>query len=143
MATSKSGASRGSGVGHKAIDGTLSRPVLEFDLASELAQLHQDESWVQPAGRSSKTLIKYPDLRVVLIAMRADTRMHQHTAAGRISVHVLCGHIRLHLPDRVLDLPAGHLLTLDQCIPHDVEATEDSAVLLTIAWPKDNDNDKD
>jgi len=113
MATSKRGASRVSGVGHETIDGTLSRPVLEFDLANELAQLHQNESWVQPAGRSSKTLIKYPDLRVVLIAMKADTRMHQHTAAGRISVHLPCGHIRLHLPDRMLDLPAGHLLTLE------------------------------
>ena len=122
-------------VGHESIAGTLSGPLLQFDLARELDQLHRDESWLQATGRSSKTLVKHPDLRIVLIAMKANTRMHEHTAAGRISVHSLNGHVRLHLPERVVDLPAGHLLALDQCVPHDVEAAEDSAFLLTLSWP--------
>jgi len=131
MATAQAEASRRSGVGHEFIDGTLSGCLLQFDLASELNQLHRDESWLQTTGRSSKTLVKYPDLRIVLIAMKANTRMHEHTAASRISVHALNGHIRLHLPEGAVNLPAGHLLALDQCLPHDVEATEDSAFLLT------------
>jgi quercetin dioxygenase-like cupin family protein len=122
-------------VGHESIDGTLSGSVLQFNLASELDQLHRDESWLHPTGRSSKTLVKYPDLRIVLIAMKANTRMHEHTAAGRISVHSLNGHIRIHLPEQVVDLPVGHLVALDQCVPHDVEASEDSAFLLTLSWP--------
>ena len=122
-------------VGHESIDGTLSESVLQFNLASELAQLQRDESWLPTTGRSSKTLVKYSDLRIVLIAMKANTRMHEHTAAGRISVHTLNGHIRLHLPERVVDLPAGNLLALDQCVSHDVEASEDSAFLLTLSWP--------
>jgi quercetin dioxygenase-like cupin family protein len=135
MATAQSGASRGSSVGHESIDGTLSGSVLQFNLASELDQLHRDEAWLHPTGRSSKTLVKYSDLRIVLITMKANTRMHEHTAAGRMSVHTLNGHIRLHLPGRVVDLPAGHMLTLDQCVSHDVEAAEDSAFLLTLSWP--------
>ena len=122
-------------IGHQSIDGTLSGSVLQFNMASELDQLHRDESWLHPTGRSSKTLVKHPDLRIVLIAMKANTRMHEHTAAGRISVHSINGHIRVHLPERVVDLPAGHLLALDQCVPHDVEASEDSAFLLTLSWP--------
>jgi quercetin dioxygenase-like cupin family protein len=122
-------------VGHESIDGTLSGSVLQFNLASELDQLHRDESWMHPAGRSSRTLAKYPDLRILLIAMKANTRMHEHTAAGRISVQTLNGHIRVHLPERVVDLPAGNLLVLDQCVSHDVEASEDSAFLLTLSWP--------
>ena len=122
-------------VGHKSIDGTLSGSVLQFNLARELDQLHRDESWLHPTGRSSRTLVKYADLRIVLIAMKANTRMHEHTAAGRVSVHTLSGHIRLHLPDRVVNLPAGHLLALDRCVSHDVEASEDSAFLLTLSWP--------
>lgn len=109
--------------------------MLQFSLASELDQLHRDESWLPPTGRSSKTLVKYPDLRIVLIAMKANTRMHEHTAAGRISVHTLNGHIRVRLPERVVDLPAGNLLALDQCVSHDVEASEDSVFLLTLSWP--------
>ena len=128
-------------VGHESIDGTLSRSVLQFNLASELDQLHRDESWLSPTGRSSKTLVKYSDLRIVLIAMKANTRMHEHTAAGRISVQSLNGHIRLHLSARIVDLPAGHLLAIDHCVPHDVEAVEESAFLLTIAWPEGNDKD--
>ena len=135
MTIAQGKASRLSGVGHESIDGTLSGSLLQFDLASELDQLHRDESWLHPTGRSSKTLVKYPDLRIVLIAMKANSRMHEHTAAGRISVHSLNGHIRLQLPERVVDLPAGYLLALDQCVPHDVEATEDSAFLLTLSWP--------
>src|ERR1039458_9025353 len=135
MPSAQTGASRRSSVGHESIDGTLSGPLLQFDLAGELDRLHRDESWLHPTGRSSKMLVKYPDLRIVLIAMKANTRMQEHTAAGRISVHSLNGHIRLHLPERVVDLPAGHLLVLDQCVPHDVEAAEDSDFLLTLSWP--------
>src|ERR1700682_1965450 len=135
MAQPKRKESQPRSVGHQSIDGTLSESVLQFNLASELDHLHRDDSWLQPTGRSSKTLVKHPDLRIVLIAMRANTRMHEHTAAGRISVHSLNGHIRLHLPERVVDLTAGHLLALDQCVPHDVEAAEDSAFLLTLSWP--------
>jgi len=122
-------------VGHESIDGTLSGAVLQSNLTSELDQLHRDKPWLPQTGRSSKTLVKYPDLRIVLIAMKANTRMHEHTAAGRISVHTLNGHIRIHLPERVVDLPAGNLLALDQCVSHDVEASEDSVFLLTLSWP--------
>lgn len=135
MAQPKRKESQPRSVGHESIDGTLSGSVLQFNLASELDQLHRDESWLHATGRSSKTLVKYPDLRIVLIAMKANTRMHEHRAAGRVSVHSLNGHIRLHLPDQVVELPVGHLLTLDHCVPHDVEASEDSAFLLTLSWP--------
>ncbi|MBZ5694306.1 MAG: hypothetical protein LAN36_02985 [Acidobacteriia bacterium] len=121
--------------GHELIKGTLTRPLLQFDLTGELDQLHQDESWLQATGRSSKTLVKHPDLRIVLIAMKANSRMHEHTATARISVQALSGHIQVHLPEQVVDLPVGHLLALDQCVPHDVEAIEDSAFLLTVSWP--------
>jgi len=135
MAQAKRKESQPRSIGHESIDGTLSGSVLQFNLASELDQLHRDESWLHPTGRSSKTLVKYPDLRIVLIAMKANTSMHEHTAAGRISVHSLKGHIRLRLPEQVVDLPAGCLLALDHCVPHDVEASEDSAFLLTLSWP--------
>ena len=127
--------SRPRSAGHNSIEGTLSKPLLHFDLTRELEELRRDESWLQPAGRSSKTLVKHPDLRIVLIAMKASSRMYEHTAAARISVHTLDGLIRLHLPDQVVELPAGHLLALEQSVPHDVEAAEDSAFLLTLSWP--------
>jgi quercetin dioxygenase-like cupin family protein len=80
------------------------------------------------------TLVKHTDLRIVFILMKAAARLQEHHAGARISVHTLSGHVRLHLGERTVDLPAGHLLALEQDIPHDLEAIEESAVLLTIAW---------
>jgi quercetin dioxygenase-like cupin family protein len=134
MATPQTKISQQPRAGHEFIEGTLDKPLLQFDLSREVAELHKDESWNQPAGRSSKTLVKHPDMRIVLIAMKAHTRMHEHTAAARISAHTLSGHVRFHLPEHVAELPAGHLLALDECVPHDVEAAEDSAFLLTLSW---------
>jgi len=62
--------------------------------------------------------------------------MSEHRAEGRISIQALQGHLRVHLQDQKLELPAGRLLALDCGLPHDVEALEESAFLLTIAWPK-------
>lgn len=63
--------------------------------------------------------------------------MSHHRAEGPISIHALHGKIRVHLPeDRIEDLNPGDLLTLERSLEHDVEALEESAFLLTIAWPE-------
>lgn len=135
MATARTETVQQHRAGHKFIEGTLSVPLLDFDLAEETRRQRQEKPWLRGTGRSSTTLVKHPDLRVVLISMKAHTRMHEHAAAGRISVQTLSGYIRLQLPNRAVDLPAGHLLALDQCVPHDVEAIEESVFLLTLSWP--------
>jgi hypothetical protein len=43
----------------------------------------------------------------------------------------------MHVQARVIDLPAGQMVALERALPHDVEALEESAFLLTIAWPED------
>jgi len=121
-------------VGHAMIGETLDTPILQCDLLEEIQSLHKEDAWLQGTGPSSKTLVKHSDLRIVLLAMRKDMSMHEHKTAARISVQTLTGHIRLRLPDRTVELPAGQLLVLDQCVPHDVEAEEDSAFLLTLSW---------
>jgi quercetin dioxygenase-like cupin family protein len=54
---------------------------------------------------------------------------------SRRSIHTLIGHVRFRVADRTFELPAGHMMTLEREIPHDVEGVVDSAFLLTIAWP--------
>jgi quercetin dioxygenase-like cupin family protein len=121
-------------VGHAMIGDTLGTPILQCDLLEEIQNLHKEEAWLQGTGPSSKTLVKHPDLRIVLLAMRKKMCMHEHRTAARISMQTLAGHIRLRLPDRMVELPTGQMLVLDQCVPHDVEAEEDSAFLLTLTW---------
>jgi quercetin dioxygenase-like cupin family protein len=110
----------------------MAAPFLEFDLARELEQLHCE---FPASGQNAKTLVKHDDFRIVLIALTAHARIPEHRAEGRISVQTVRGHIRMRALGRTFDLPAGSLLILDRDAPHDVQALEDSAVLLTIAWP--------
>jgi len=115
--------------------GPLENPILPFGLNSEIEQLRGENAW--QGGRNSKTLVKHPDFRVVLTVLKSNARLHEHKAAGRISVQTIAGHIRMHVQDKLFDLPAGHMLALERALPHDVEALEDSAFLLTIAWSEE------
>ncbi len=115
----------------------LAEPLLQFNLQEELQQLRERHSWQRETGRSSRTLAKYSDFRIMLILMKAKTQMNEHRAEGRVSIHPLLGRICVHLPDqKIAFLPVGQLLVLDRGVLHDVEAVEESAFLLTIAWPK-------
>ena len=112
----------------------LAEPLLQIDFERELQQLRQEDSWQRETGRSSKTLAKYPDFRIVLILMKSGTRMRQHKAEGRVSVQLFEGLVCVHLADRKVNVSGGHLLVMDGGVPHDVEALEESALLLTISW---------
>jgi len=115
----------------------LAEPLLQIDFERELQQLRLEESWQRETGRSSKTLAKYPDFRIVLILMKSGTQMRQHRAEGRISIQQLKGEVCIHLADRKVTLSTGHLLVLDCGVLHDVEALEESALLLTISWRRE------
>jgi quercetin dioxygenase-like cupin family protein len=112
--------------------GTLAATLLTLDLTREIEQLRSEGRW--QSGHTAKTLAKYPDLRVVLIVMKAEGRLEKHQAEGRISVQTLDGQIRFNTAERSVELAAGQMLTLERGIPHHVEGIVDSAFLLTIAW---------
>ena len=111
---------------------SMSGPYLEFNLAGEIDQLHGERTW--STGQNAKTLAKYADFRVVLTVLRAQAQIPGHRTEGRVSIQTVRGHIVVRAEGRTFDLPAGALLVLDSGVPHDVEAREDSALLLTIAW---------
>lgn len=111
----------------------MAAPFLEFDLTRELEELHREPGW--ESGQNARTLVKYDDFRVVLTALKTGARLPEHHTEGRISIHVVAGRIQVRAQERTFNLPTGTLLTLDQGLPHDVEALEESAFLLTIAWP--------
>lgn len=111
-----------------------SAPCIEIDLTHEIDDLFRNGPWTQ--GRSAKTLVKYADLRLVLTAVTAGTRIPTHDTDGRIAIQCLRGRLQVHAEGRVLQMVPGTILTLDRGIPHDVEALDDSAFLLTITWPR-------
>ena len=109
----------------------MAAPYLEFDIARELQQLHGEAGW--QTGHNAKTLGKYDGLRIVLIALKARSKILEHHTEGQISIQTVVGHIEVRAEGRTFELRSGGLLALDQGLPHDVEAVEESAFLLTIA----------
>jgi quercetin dioxygenase-like cupin family protein len=113
--------------------GDLSGKMLNFDLNQEIQQLQAEGRW--QSGHTAKTLVKYPDFRVVLVVVKAGGRLVQHRTEGRISVQTLSGRIRFQAAGQSVELPAGGMLALEHDIVHEVEGVVDSAFLLSIAWP--------
>lgn len=86
------------------------------------------------AGRSAHTVYggQHHALRQTLIALVAGRRLGEHESPGEATLLVLRGSVRLHAGEHVSEgSPGDHLV-----IPtarHDLEALEDSVVLLTVA----------
>jgi quercetin dioxygenase-like cupin family protein len=116
-------------------DGTMIADLAQFDLLNEIAKAEQQKPWA--SGIYSRTLLKKPDLRVVLISMEAAAQIKEHHADGTSSLYVLKGRIRYSTQGQVYDLRVGSFLTLGASIKHSVEAMEESGFLLTISWPSD------
>lgn len=107
---------------------------LTFDLAALVRELRDEEPYLRE-GQSARTLIRRPDLRIVLIALQRGKTISEHHAGVTASVQTLSGHLRLKLPDHNADVREGELLVLGAGLAHDVYAETDSTFLLTLGWP--------
>ena len=110
---------------------TLAAPLLRFDLRSEAEQLRHQPSY-EKGDPTGKTLVKEPDLRIVLFALKAGARLEPHQASGPISIQALEGTIRLGAGNETVELAPGNLLMLEPRVPHDVDALDDAVFLLTL-----------
>ena len=116
----------------------LAISISQFDLRQEIRLLRKEESWLRGTGRSSRTLVKQQDFRIVLVLMKANTRLTEHRTNARISIQTIQGCIRVHVPNQSwIELKVAGLLALDSAVPYDIEALRESAFLLTISWPKE------
>jgi quercetin dioxygenase-like cupin family protein len=103
-----------------------------IDLNQQITRL-QAEASSEESGRKSKMLVKHPEFRIVLIAMRTGSRWEDHKTNARICLHVLRGDIRFHTANDAFDLRPGQLITLAPGVVHSVDAVEESAFLLTLS----------
>jgi len=116
----------------------LATSISQFDLRQEIRLLRKEESWQRGIGRSSRTLVKQQDFRIVLVLMKAHTRLTEHRANARISIQTILGRIQVRVRNQnIVELPVAGLLALDSSIPYDIESLRESAFLLTISWPRD------
>ncbi len=104
-----------------------------FDLAAELEQMRALHFTAAP-HHVAKTLVRSPDLRVVLITMDAGADLASHHTDAAITLQILDGRVCLSCPGSELELGAGTVTKLDRGVRHALHAVERSSVLLSIAW---------
>lgn len=120
---------------------SLTRPLtgamLTFGLSEELEELRGEEPYKR-SGRSGKTLAKSGRLRLVMVAMAEGNVIGTHQAASPMTIHVLTGSIRYRANNDEHDLKAGQVLFFGPGEAHDIQALEESALLLTISAAGDD-----
>jgi len=108
------------------------RPAVhEIDLGAAAAQIE-----AEPLGEArkhrQKTLYKQGPMTVALFHFEAGSGLPPHVADGVVTVHVLTGRLRMMAQGEAHDLPAGKMLVMAPGVRHDVQAVEDSRMLLTV-----------
>lgn len=105
----------------------------KFSLTA-LAREQLDRAQRASSGRSAETVYGGHEriLRQTVIALTSGTTMAEHENPGEATVHVLRGRVRLCAGGNSWDGWSGDMLIVPDA-PHSLEATEDAAVLLTVA----------
>ena len=106
----------------------------QYDLERQLMALRSDEP-IRAHGRDSVTLVRDAGFSLVLVALAQGGRLPEHHAPGAISVLVLGGRIAFTADGERHELGMHDLVTLPVRVPHEVEALEESAILITITAP--------
>lgn len=111
---------------------SLVGPVLTFDLQSQLEEMRTEEAYDR-SGRAGRTLAKHGRFRLTLVAMAPGNVISTHQADSPMTIHVLSGHIRFRLDGGEHEMDAGQILFFGPGDAHDIRATEESALLITLS----------
>lgn len=99
-----------------------------------LAREHLGHARQSSAGRSAESVYGGHEhtLRQTLIALTAGTTMAEHANPGEATVQVLSGRVRLGAGHDSWEARTGDFVAVPPA-RHNLEAIEDSVVLLTVA----------
>ena len=104
---------------------------LTFDLAAQIGELREDESYVK-TGRIGRTLVKEGALRLTLTVLAEGAQAGTHQAVSPMTLQVLEGRLRYRVEGEEHELGAGEFLFFGPGHAEDIQALEDTAMLLTI-----------
>jgi quercetin dioxygenase-like cupin family protein len=106
-------------------------PEIALDLGATAKAL-REESHPARDGHRQIGLLHQEHIRVVLFAFERGGMLYKHQAPGLVTIHVLSGRVRVSTSVTTHELSSGHILVLERDVPHDVEAPEQSDILLTV-----------
>jgi len=105
-----------------------------FDVAREVQSLRHDLQFTS-GGRAARTLVKAEGLRVALVLIKKDFGLNPEASAGGASLEVLTGRLCVSADGEQREVGAGELMVLADNLREPVQALEETAFLLTVAWP--------
>lgn len=114
------------------INRPLAGPVLAFDLGEQIAALRSEEPY-QRSGRAGRTLAKSGRFRLVLTAMADGNVIGTHQADSPMTLQVVQGALTFRSNGQEYTMTAGQVLFFGPGEAHDIRATEESALLLTLS----------
>lgn len=115
---------------------TVSAGLSVHRIQAEVERLSREPEWSE-GDRDSLTLAKAPDVRLVLSVLRPGARLGDEEAHGSLAVQALAGAIVVGRGEERVELKAGELAVLQAGATWSIEAREQSALLLTMAWPEE------
>lgn len=102
-----------------------------FNLREVKSQFPPDPDSV--ARHRAEILVKSDTLRVVLVTALSGGKLHDHSAPGPITIHVIDGAFALTVDGSRQVVAADEVVVISPGVNHEVECVEDGSFLLTIA----------
>lgn len=102
-----------------------------FNLREVVSQFPPDPE--SAARHRAEILVKSDTLRVVLVTALSGGRLHDHSAPGPITIHVIDGAFAVTADGGRQVVSADEVVVMAPGLEHGVECVEDGAFLLTIA----------
>ena len=87
---------------------------------------------VEPGRLGHSTVLASPGVRVIVLTFEAGFTLKKHSAPKILLMQALDGCLRVSADGQVTELVPGALLRLDANLEHEVEALEESRLMLTL-----------
>jgi quercetin dioxygenase-like cupin family protein len=94
-----------------------------------------DETKFTANGIVSRTLLRTPNLRVVLFGFAEGQELSEHTSTQSAIVQILSGECEISLAGKTHVAKAGQLIYMPPNLPHSLTATKQFSMLLTLSKP--------
>lgn len=91
---------------------------------------------IPDSGLGHATVLADPDVRVVVLTFAAGHVLKEHSAPFPLLLQALDGELVIRADHREIRLKPGGLLRMDAALPHEVEAIDDSRLMLTLVTKK-------
>jgi len=106
--------------------------MVSLNIMDEAARLKAKPEWSRE-DRLAVSLVKDDGLNILLMLLKKGARLAEHRTKGPIAVQVLSGLVRFSAAGKDAELASGSMAALDRNVVHELEALEESIVLLTTA----------